>query len=107
MDAETHDYILTGQEDSKFGFDVASGGATEALVRLLSNPSFDVQGVHCHIGSQIFAVEGFYLLLKKMFTILEDWRQVHQFTARVLNMGGGFGVQYTRSKDEQIADNIC
>lgn len=40
MDAETHDYILTGQEDSKFGFDVASGQATEALVRLLSNPSF-------------------------------------------------------------------
>lgn len=59
VDAETHDYILTGQEDSKFGFDVASGQATEALVRLLSNPSFDVQGVHCHIGSQIFAVEGF------------------------------------------------
>ena len=44
VDAETHDYILTGQEDSKFGFDVASGQATEALVRLLSNPSFDVQG---------------------------------------------------------------
>ena len=38
VDAETHDYILTGQEDSKFGFDVASGQATEALVRLLSNP---------------------------------------------------------------------
>ena len=43
VDAETHDYILTGQEDSKFGFDVASGQATEALVRLLSNPSFGVQ----------------------------------------------------------------
>lgn len=59
MDAETHDYILTGQEDSKFGFDVASGQATEALVRLLSNPSFDVQGVHCHIGSQILLWKAF------------------------------------------------
>ena len=58
MDAETHDYILTGQEDSKFGFDVASGQATEALVRLLSNP-FDVQGVHCHIGSQILLWKAF------------------------------------------------
>ncbi|EGO2609952.1 diaminopimelate decarboxylase [Enterococcus faecalis] len=102
VDAETHDYILTGQEDSKFGFDVASGQATEALVRLLSNPSFDVQGVHCHIGSQIFAVEGFLAAVEKMFTILEDWRQVHQFTARVLNMGGGFGVQYTQ-QDEPLA----
>ena len=37
-----------------------------------------------------------------MFTILEDWRQVHQFTARVLNMGGGFGVQYTQ-QDEPLA----
>ena len=44
MDAETHDYILTGQEDSKFGFDVASGQATEALVRLLSNPSLMYKG---------------------------------------------------------------
>ncbi len=66
VDAETHDYILTGQEDSKFGFDVASGQATEALVRLLSNPSFDVQGVHCHIGSQIFAVEGFLAAVEKI-----------------------------------------
>ena len=40
--------------------------------------------------------------VEKMFTILEDWRQVHQFTARVLNMGGGFGVQYTQ-QDEPLA----
>lgn len=65
-------------------------------------PLFDVQGVHCHIGSQIFAVEGFLAAVEKMFTILEDWRQVHQFTARVLNMGGGFGVQYTQ-QDEPLA----
>ena len=44
VDAETHDYILTGQEDSKFGFDVASGQATEALVRLLSNPLLMYKG---------------------------------------------------------------
>ena len=100
MDAETHDYILTGQEDSKFGFDVASGRATEALVRLLSNPSLMCKGPLPYWLAN-FAVEGF-LAVEKMFTILEDWRQVHQFTARVLNMGGGFGVQYTQ-QDEPLA----
>ena len=101
MDAETHDYILTGQEDSKFGFDVASGQATEALVRLLSNPSFDVQG-SIAILARKFCCGSFLAAVEKMFTILEDWRQVHQFTARVLNMGGGFGVQYTQ-QDEPLA----
>jgi diaminopimelate decarboxylase len=67
ISAETHDYILTGQADSKFGFDVASGQANEALSQLLSDDVFIVKGVHCHIGSQIFSPEGFIAAGKHYF----------------------------------------
>jgi diaminopimelate decarboxylase len=97
VNAETHDYILTGQTDSKFGFDVASGQATAALQRILANEYFDLQGVHCHIGSQIFSAEGFLAAVEKMMLILKDWQQTFEYTANILNVGGGFGVKYTEA----------
>lgn len=97
VNAETHDYILTGQEDSKFGFDVNSGQATQALEQILADERLDLIGVHCHIGSQIFAIEGFLAAVEKMFAILKEWEQIQGYYARILNMGGGFGVRYTEA----------
>lgn len=105
VDAETHDYILTGQVDSKFGFDVTSGQATEALQRLMNSEVFDLQGVHCHIGSQIFSAEGFLAAVEKMMAILKEWQQTFNYTANILNMGGGFGVKYTET-DEPLAPEL-
>lgn len=99
VNAQTHDYITTGQTDSKFGFDVASGQATQALKRLLASEQLDLQGVHCHIGSQIFATAGFLAAVEKMMTILKSWQQEYSFTANILNLGGGFGVKYTEADD--------
>jgi diaminopimelate decarboxylase len=104
INAETHDYILTGQEDSKFGFDVNSGQATEALERILANERLILQGVHCHIGSQIFSAEGFLAAVEKMLLILNEWKKHYNYTAECLNMGGGFGVQYTESDDPLAPD---
>src|SRR3954451_20919041 len=67
IEAHTHDYILTGQEDSKFGFDLQNGQAEEALKMASEYPYFDVLGVHCHIGSQIFETTGFILAAQKIF----------------------------------------
>lgn len=53
VEAHTHDYILTGQEDSKFGFDLNNGQADEAFRRVMASAAFQLLGVHCHIGSQI------------------------------------------------------
>ncbi|APT18436.1 diaminopimelate decarboxylase [Amylolactobacillus amylotrophicus DSM 20534] len=95
--AETHDYILTGQQDSKFGFDVASGQAEEALVQLLHSPRIKIQGIHFHIGSQIFAATGYEKALERTFNLLTKWRSKFGFTARIVNIGGGFGVRYTEN----------
>ncbi|KAF1296911.1 diaminopimelate decarboxylase [Enterococcus sp. JM4C] len=97
ISAETHDYILTGQVDSKFGFDVASGQAEVALQQLLADDVFIVKGVHCHIGSQIFSPEGFIAATDIIFDLLNTWKTAFNYTVSVFNIGGGFGIQYTDS----------
>ncbi|WP_034993213.1 diaminopimelate decarboxylase [Liquorilactobacillus vini] len=95
IEAETHRYISTGQQNSKFGFDILSGQADQALQQLLANPRMKVRGVHCHIGSQIFAVNGFLMAADKMVELLKNWHDRFNFEAEILNLGGGFGTRYT------------
>lgn len=104
--AETHEYISTGQEKSKFGFDIRSGQAARALQEMLVDDHLDVIGVHCHIGSQIFDVQGFIGAAKKMALLLRDWNQEFGFDAQVLNLGGGFGIKYTGEDDPLPAEEF-
>lgn len=67
VEAHTHDYITTGQEDSKFGFDLHNGQADEAVKQVLGSEVIELLGVHCHIGSQIFDTAGFVLAADKIF----------------------------------------
>ncbi|WP_203642701.1 diaminopimelate decarboxylase [Levilactobacillus andaensis] len=97
--AHTHRYTQTGQVDSKFGFDVASGQATRALQAVLGIPQMNVIGIHAHIGSQIFGVTGFELLVRKLMAISAQWRDQLNFTPGILNLGGGFGIAYTAADD--------
>ena len=68
IEAHTHSYIQTGQVDSKFGFGLADGVALEAIRRALAAPHLDLVGLHAHIGSQIFELDGF----RKAIEILVD-----------------------------------
>ncbi len=95
INAHTHDYILTGQEDSKFGFDLQSGQAYEAMKIASAATHLDLLGIHCHIGSQIFETTGFKLAAEKLFETLKEWNEKEGFPARVVNLGGGFGIRYT------------
>lgn len=99
IEAHTHDYILTGQEDSKFGFDLQNGQAEQALRMALKSERLEVLGVHCHIGSQIFDTTGFILATKKIFEKLNDWKSDIGYSSTVLNLGGGFGIRYTEEDD--------
>jgi diaminopimelate decarboxylase len=101
IEAHTHDYILTGQEDSKFGFDLQNGQAKNALETALHFDYFDVLGLHCHIGSQIFETTGFILAAKKIVEKMAEWENELSYKAKVLNLGGGFGIRYTK-EDEPI-----
>lgn len=95
IEAHTHDYILTGQEDSKFGFDLQNGQAGIAIEKTEQSLYLQLLGIHCHIGSQIFETTGFILAARKIFTKLNEWKESYQFEAKVLNLGGGFGIRYT------------
>jgi diaminopimelate decarboxylase len=101
IEAHTHDYILTGQEDSKFGFDLNNGQAEEALKKALASKSLKVLGIHCHIGSQIFETTGFVLAAQKIFKKIGKWKDTFGFVPEVVNLGGGFGIRYT-SEDDPI-----
>ena len=96
IEAHTHDYILTGQEDSKFGFDLHNGQAEKALKQTIQKDRLTVLGLHCHIGSQIFETTGFIKAAEKMIQKLGEWNKSYDFTSQVLNLGGGFGIRYTK-----------
>ncbi|WP_409251236.1 diaminopimelate decarboxylase [Bacillus sp. SCS-153A] len=102
IEAHTHDYILTGQEDSKFGFGLENGQTEDALLRAVKSPHLNVLGLHCHIGSQIFETTGFVLAASKIIGKLAEWKDKHGYSAEVLNLGGGFGIRYT-AEDDPIA----
>jgi len=101
IEAHTHDYILTGNEDSKFGFDIGNGQVNEAFKILLNKDRIHLKGLHCHIGSQIFETDGFVLAIQRLFELMNDWKTKYQFSPEVLNLGGGFGIRYT-SEDQPL-----
>ncbi|WP_027093705.1 diaminopimelate decarboxylase [Cohnella thermotolerans] len=94
VEAHTHDYISTGQQDSKFGFDVSNGTAFKAVEEALKQPQLKLLGVHSHIGSQIFEVEGFRMAVEKVAAFSIDVRAKLNVTFSVINLGGGFGIRY-------------
>lgn len=104
VEAHTHDYIATGQEDSKFGFDLGSGQVYEALQYVLKREIFECSGLHCHIGSQIFDANGFKLAVEKIFRELNERHDELGFVPKVLNLGGGFGIRYTSEDTPQTTE---
>lgn len=103
IESETHRYIMTGNEDSKFGFNVQNGQADEAFQRLHNHPRLNFRGIHNHIGSQIFTTESFTLATEIMFDVLRRWYELERFVPEVINLGGGFGIRYT--KDDEPLPN--
>ena len=94
VEAHTHSYTQTGQQDSKFGLGIRDGVARQVISHALTLPGIEVKGVHCHIGSQIFDIEPYKLAVKIMFDFLEELRQLTGFEAEILDMGGGLGIVY-------------
>lgn len=105
IEAHTHDYITTGQSDSKFGFDLNNGQADDAYYAVKEDPFIKLLGMHCHIGSQIFDTVAFSLAAKKLIGKMIEWNEKYHFTCEVLNLGGGFGIRYTE-EDHPLAPSI-
>jgi len=96
---DTHDFISTGQLDSKFGFSIETGAAMDALRAALDVPRLDVRGVHMHIGSQIFDLGSYPAAVEMVAEFLAMARESLGFVAREVSVGGGLGIAYTDDDD--------
>ncbi|KKO52046.1 diaminopimelate decarboxylase [Paenibacillus sp. DMB20] len=94
VEAHTHEYISTGQTDSKFGFDIGNGSAYEAVKLAAQQPNIQLLGLHSHIGSQIFEVEGFQMAVQRVAEFASTVKKELGVTFTVVNLGGGFGIRY-------------
>lgn len=95
VEAHTHQYIQTATPTSKFGEWKEDPDLVEKIQLVLDQPELDLEGFHCHIGSQIFEKEAFFQLTDTMFDFLEDMEDKLGRRFRTLDLGGGFGVHYT------------
>ena len=98
VEAHTHHYIQTGQEDSKFGVSIEGGVALEAAKRARDLSSVRVVGFHAHIGSNITGPEPFLKTVEILADFLAQVRDATGVTAEELNLGGGLGIAYTREE---------
>ncbi|MDP1819487.1 MAG: diaminopimelate decarboxylase [Acidimicrobiales bacterium] len=92
VEAHTHDFVKTGQVDSKFGFGVASGDAARAVALAGDAPSVELVGVHMHIGSQVFVADFFHQAVE----VVAPW--VRELDLPELSIGGGLGVAYVKGE---------
>jgi len=102
IDVHTHDYIKTGQIDSKFGLTLENKEAEEAVKEAIGKAYINLVGLHCHIGSQIFDVEPFEDTANIMLNFIADIKNKYNYEILELNLGGGFGIMYT-SEDDPVA----
>ncbi|MEE1144398.1 MAG: diaminopimelate decarboxylase [Acutalibacteraceae bacterium] len=97
IDAHTHDFVRTGQIDSKFGFALENGEAFEAVKLTKEFKNINLEGLHCHIGSQIFDNQPFVEAATVMLNFYKKIKDELGLTLADLNLGGGFGIKYTEN----------
>lgn len=101
IDAHTHNFIRTGQIDSKFGFALETGEAMNAVKLAIETENIDLCGLHCHIGSQIFDIDPFELAAKVMIDFIAQIKSETGYEIKELNLGGGFGIKYLESENPE------
>jgi diaminopimelate decarboxylase len=99
VEAHTHQHVLTGADDSKFGFSIAAGLAARAVADITSDPRLRFAGLHCHIGSQILDLVPFDRTAEIVATFAAEMVARHHVRIVELNLGGGLGVRHVRGDD--------
>ncbi len=94
VDAHVHRAVTTGTEDQQFGLSIASGAAADVAHRILRQPSLELAGVHCHIGSQITSLDGFEAAARRLVAFMAGLGGLPE-----LNLGGGHAVPYRPGED--------
>ena len=101
VDAHTHHFITTGLDENKFGINIWQ--LPDVADALRKCPNLQFLGIHFHIGSQITDMEVYKSLCTRI-NEMQDWFTDHGFTVKVLNTGGGLGVDYHNPDTNSISD---
>lgn len=107
IEAHTHDYIKTGQIDSKFGFAPVGTVIEDAIKKAISLENINLAGIHCHIGSQIFELEPYRDAVEIMLELVRKTKKNFDYLIKEVDFGGGFGVYYTSEDKPRTTEEYC
>lgn len=101
--ADTHDYIITGKKDSKFGVPLDDHIIYPAIQAAIDSPYVEFLGVHFHVGSQLFEVRPYLEAIDTSLKLMKETKARFDYTMTELNIGGGFGITYTNEDRQSYA----
>lgn len=107
IEAHTHEYIKTGQVDSKFGFTILNNNTLDAVKRAIELPNIELAGLHCHIGSQIFDIEPYEDAAEIMMSLIANIKGELGYELKELDLGGGFGIHYRSGDRPKTVEDFC
>lgn len=107
VEADTHEYIRTGCEDSKFGFTMRDDFAYGCVKDVLAAPNVRLAGLHCHIGSQIFALHSYPEAVEVMVELMARIEEGYGYRIEELDVGGGLGIAYTADDKPASIDEFA
>jgi len=107
IEAHTHEYIKTGQIDSKFGFTLLEDNIFRVVKSISELQNINLKGLHCHIGSQIFDIEPYREAVRIMINLMNNINNHFQISMTELNLGGGFGIYYGEGDDPKTIEEYC
>lgn len=107
IEAHTHEYIKTGQIDSKFGFTIVNENTIDAVKKALEYSNIELSGLHCHIGSQIFEIKPYEDAVNVMLDLIKEIKEKTGYEIKELDLGGGFGIYYTKDDKPKSAEEFC
>ena len=99
VDSHTHQYITTGNIDSKFGVPLSDGIIDGVIAAAMDSPYINLLGFHFHVGSQLHDNQSHVMATGILLEMVEKFRQSLGFVPQELNLGGGFGIHYTDEDD--------
>lgn len=99
--SDSHDYIVTGKKDSKFGFPLDDDVIFPAIEKAINSTYINFLGFHFHVGSQLHNNESHLKALKIALKLIKDTIDKYNYVTQELNVGGGFGIRYTDADDKK------
>lgn len=96
--SSSHDYIVTGKKDSKFGIPLDDDVVMPQIKAAIDSPYIEFYGLHFHVGSQLFDNDSHLQALDIMLNLVTKIRETYGYEVKELNVGGGFGVTYVDEK---------